>query len=189
LWIDELEKALGGIGGSEHDGGTTQRVFGTLLTWMQETQSPIYVVATANDVRSLRPELLRRFDDLVFVDLPNQEDRCEILSVHLARRGRTPADFDLDAVAAACWGFTGAEIEKAVKSALELAFTNDRELAIQDLLFAAANIIPIAVTMKSQIDDLRAWAAGRALPAGAPLEPISAATPTRQSVSHRTLDL
>jgi SpoVK/Ycf46/Vps4 family AAA+-type ATPase len=168
LWIDEIEKALGGIGG-ESDGGTTTRVFGTLLTWMQETKAPVYVVATANDVRSLRPELLRRFDDVMFVDLPNADSRAEILNVHLSTRNKKLSG-KLDSVVSATWGYSGAEIEKVVKSAIEKAFFEDRELTADDLLNSAKRIVPISTTMKTQIDELRNWANGRAIPAGEPLE-------------------
>lgn len=170
LWVDEIEKALGSSGG-EMDGGTSARVFGTLLTWMQESQSQVYVVATANDVRAIKPELLRRFDDLVFVDLPNHAGRVDILKIHLSRRRQDPARFDLDAVADAVWSFTGAEIEKVVKSALEQAFVGSQTLDTDLLLDASTRIIPIAATMKASIDDLRSWSNGRAIPAGDPLEP------------------
>jgi SpoVK/Ycf46/Vps4 family AAA+-type ATPase len=170
LWIDEIEKALGGIGSGETDGGTTTRVFGTLLTWMQETKAPVYVVATANDVRSLRPELLRRFDDVMFIDLPNAESRLEIINVHLAKRGKKVTG-KLDEVVKATWSFSGAEIEKVVKSAIEKSFFQKREISLDDLINAAKRIVPISTTMKSQIDELRAWASTRAIPAGEPLEP------------------
>ena len=170
LWVDEIEKGLGGTGG-EMDGGTSMRVFGTLLTWMQETPAPVYVIATANEVRALRPELLRRFDDLFFVDLPNSEDRAEIVNIHLAKRGRDQLPNTVnERVAAATWGFTGAEIEKVVKTALETAFYNNRDLANSDLLAAADSIVPISKTMGENISNLRAWAGNRALPAGQPLE-------------------
>ena len=170
LWVDEIDKGLGGTNGGEHDGGTSMRVFGTLLTWMQETKAPVYVVATANDVRSLKPELLRRFDDIVFVDLPSLEDRKEIVSVHLRKRGRRPEDFDLDEIARAAWSFTGAEIEKTVKAALEQAFFDGAELSTTLLVEAAQRIVPIYATMKDQIRDLQMWSERRALQAGSRLE-------------------
>jgi ATP-dependent 26S proteasome regulatory subunit len=144
LWVDEIEKALAGMSGSgDNDGGTTKRVFGTILTWMQETTAPVYIIATANDVRSLRPELIRRFDDVFFVDLPNQADRSMIFEIHLSKRGRDPADFDLEALALETWGYTGAEIEKVVKSALERAFHDEKNMTNSTLLDAAGEIIPI----------------------------------------------
>ena len=170
LWIDEIEKALGGIGGGETDGGTSLRMFGTLLTWMQETTSPVYVVATANDVRSLRPELLRRFNDVFWVDLPALEDRTQILTVHLSKRGKAPADFDLDRIAKATWGYTGAEIEKVVKTALKRAFSTKTPMTTEMLLDAVGQVIPIAQTMSEEITGIRQWAKGRALMAGALLE-------------------
>lgn len=169
LWLDEIEKALGS-GGGELDGGTSARVFGTLLTWMQETPAPVYVVATANDIRALRPELIRRFDDMFWVDLPNFDDRVEIVDVHLAKRKQDSGRIDLDAVARATWGFSGAEIEKAVKSALETAYFEQAELTTIHLISAAARIVPIAVTMEGQIKDLRNQAK-TARQAGDPLEP------------------
>lgn len=171
LWIDEIEKALGGMGG-ESDGGTSTRVFGTLLTWMQETSAPVYTVATANDVRSLRPELLRRFDDVMWVDLPNAESRAEILDVHLSKRGHD-SKFDsgeYEPVVTATWGFSGAEIEKVVKQAIEKAFFQGRDLTAADLLEAARRIVPVSVTMSDQINNLRGWATTRAIPASQPLE-------------------
>jgi len=168
LWLDEIEKSISG-GGGELDGGTSSRVFGTLLTWMQETTAPVYVVATANDIRSLRPELIRRFDDMMWVDLPSQAARVEILSVHLEKRKQRLAGFDLTAIAQATWGFSGAEIEKTVKSALESAFFDGNALTTAHLLMAAAQIIPIAITMESKIKDLRAQAKN-ALQAGDALE-------------------
>lgn len=169
LWIDEIEKSLSGSGG-ELDGGTSSRVFGTLLTWMQETSAPVYVVATANDIRSLRPELISRFDDMVWVELPNHAARVEILTVHLSKRGQNPAALDLDAVARATWGFAGREIEKVVKSALETSFFTGEPLATAHLTRAASSIVPIAVTMEAKIKDLRNQAKN-ALQAGEPLEP------------------
>ena len=169
VWLDEIEKALSGAGG-EHDGGTTSRVIGSILTFMQETTAPIYWVATANDVRALRPELINRFDDVFFVDLPNRADRIEILSIHLRKRGRNPQDYDLETVADACWGFVGREIERLVRSSLETAFYHGEQLTTQHLLDAAAAIVPIATTMDTQIANLRAWADTRAIRANDPIE-------------------
>ena len=186
LWVDEIEKALGGMGGSESDGGTTMRVFGTLLTWMQETSAPVYVIATANDVRSLKPELLRRFDDVFWVDLPNSSDRQQVLSVHLAKRQKDPAAFNLAAVADRTWGFTGAELEKVVKSAIEKAFFQKQTLTTAHLLSAASQIVPIGNTMGEKIAELRTWSQGRALEASEPLEPRPV---QRGNTTTRTEDL
>lgn len=166
LWIDEIEKGLGGMGGGENDGGTTKRVFGTLLTWMQEHTSPVYVVATANDVSGLPPELLRRFDDLFWVDLPSQDEREAILRIHLQKCGRNPADFELKPVADEMFDFTGAEIEKVVNAALVIGFDDGaRQITTADLLEAAREIVPVSRTMEAKIKDLRDWADTRARPA------------------------
>lgn len=169
LWIDELEKAMGS-GSGELDGGTSARVFGTLLTWMQETPAPVYVVATANDIRGLRPELIRRFDDMFWVDLPCFADRIEIVTVHLRKRKQNIGDIKLGDVAAATWGFSGGEIEKTVKSALETAYFDGKPLTTDYLIHAADRIVPIAATMENQIRDLRNQAKTARL-AGEPLEP------------------
>lgn len=172
LWIDEIEKALGaGLDGAASDGGTTMRVFGTLLTWMAETSAPVYVVATANDATVLKPELIRRFDDIFWVDLPNRSERLDILKVHLTKRGRNVSKLgDVQAVLDQTWGYSGAEIEKTVKHALELAFFDNHELTAADLLQSARSIVPISASMGEKISTMRAWAKGRALWAGEQLE-------------------
>jgi SpoVK/Ycf46/Vps4 family AAA+-type ATPase len=120
LWIDEIEKAFASAASRSTDGGLSQRMFGSLLTWMQEHPAPVFIVATANDIDALPPELLRkgRFDEIFFVDLPDPEVRREILAIHLRKRQRDPAAFDLDALAAAADGFSGAELEQADVAAL-----------------------------------------------------------------------
>jgi SpoVK/Ycf46/Vps4 family AAA+-type ATPase len=161
LWIDELEKGLSGLGSSNFsDGGTTARVIGTFLTWMQEKQHPIFVIATANDVGALPPELLRkgRFDEIFFVDLPTLAERRAILAIHVARRRRRPADLDLEALAAATRGFSGAEIEAAVESALFRAFERGRDLETQDIAQACRETVPLSVLMEEKIVALRDWA-------------------------------
>jgi hypothetical protein len=167
LWIDEIEKALGGSG-SEMDGGTSLRVLGTILTWMQETAAPVFVVATANDVGSLRPELIRRFSEMFFVDVPQTAGECaEILAIHLRKRKRDGADFDLQAVGTACASkeLTGAEIEKVVQNALRQAFMDShRPITTEDLLTAVAQMVPMVTSMREQVQAMRAWSA-RALPA------------------------
>lgn len=180
VWIDEIEKALGGgEGAGDLDGGTSQRVFGTLLTWMQETTAPVYIVATANDFQKLKPELVRRFDNVFKVDLPNRESRVEILTVHLKRRKQNLAALDLDAAADATWGFSGAEIEKAVKDAIEVAFVESAALTTQHLVDAAGQIVPIAETMRDKIEYMRKQD-HYALAAGAPLESRENAAPSRR---------
>jgi SpoVK/Ycf46/Vps4 family AAA+-type ATPase len=189
LWVDEIEKAMGG-GSGESDGGTSSRVFGTLLTWMQETSAPVYVVATANDVRSLRPELLRRFDDVMWVDLPNAESRAEVLSIHVNKRvpGFTGDAAIMAEIVAKTWGFSGAEIEKVVKSAVETAFFEGVALSAQHLLNASGNIVPVSVTMEPQINELRSWAKNRAISAGPELEKSPAIIASNKAKSNFDLD-
>jgi ATP-dependent 26S proteasome regulatory subunit len=164
IWLDEIEKALGG-GGGELDGGTSQRVLGTILTWMEETKAPVFIVATANDIGSLRPELIRRFDEVFFVDLPQPGERRDILVIHLEKRGREPEGFDLDAVVEATTDFTGSELEKVVQSALRRAFADGaRTVTTEDLLAAAAETVPLVTTMAEGIGAMRQWAK-RARPA------------------------
>jgi SpoVK/Ycf46/Vps4 family AAA+-type ATPase len=168
LWLDEIEKGLSGTRSSgELDAGVTSRVFGTLTTWLQEKTAPVFVVATANDITQLPPELLRkgRFDEIFFVDLPSEEERREILSIHLRRRKRDPAAFDLQALADKSEGFSGAEIEQAVIAALHRAFRQDRQMTTEDILAAMGDTIPLVVTMEEEIESLREWARLRARPA------------------------
>ena len=166
LWVDELDKGMSGTGSSDRtDGGTTARVFGTFLTWMQEKTAPVFLVATANDVTHLPPELLRkgRFDEIFFVDLPSSEERSDIFSIHLTKRGRKPADFDIDRLAGISKSMTGAEIEAAIVSAMYDAFDDDgREINMLDIERAIAEMVPLAVTMKERIEELRDWASTRA---------------------------
>jgi len=165
LWIDEIEKGLSGMGSSDQtDGGTTARVVGTLLTWMQEKRDPVFVVATANRIDMLPPELLRkgRFDEVFFVDLPTCLVREEILSIHLRKKHRDPAKFDLSALAKAAQGYSGAELEEAVKDGLFDAFAEGRELTTEHIRRAQARTYPLSRTMREQIEGLRKWAKARA---------------------------
>ena len=164
LWIDEIEKGLSTQG--EHDGGTSTRVFSTILTWMQEKTKPVFVVATANDISNLPPELLRkgRFDEIFFVDLPTLEERKNIFRIHLSKNHQG-AGIDIDAVAQKTKFFNGAEIEETVKEAMFIAYVNNPNapsVTTRDLLEAASNVIPLAQTMKTKIDALREWAKVRA---------------------------
>jgi AAA+ superfamily predicted ATPase len=165
LFIDELEKAFA-AGGTE-DGGVSMRVLGTFLTWMQDRRADVFVVATANDIARLPPEFLRkgRFDETFFVDLPDAATRAEILRIHLARRGRTADDIDLALVTTATRGFSGAEIEQVVVSALYTAFNDGAAVDTELLLREAAATRPLAVTMAEKVRSLREWAAGRAVAA------------------------
>lgn len=165
LWVDEIDKAFAGSQSSgATDGGTTARVFGTFLTWLSEKTAPVFVVATANDVSQLPPELLRkgRLDEIFYVDLPDDGERQEILRIHLAKRGRRPEEFDLSALVAASQGFSGAEIEEAIISALYDAFYAKQDLATGHIREALGATVPLARTMAEKIDAQRAWADGRA---------------------------
>jgi len=165
LWVDEIDKALSGFQGSGiTDAGTTARVFGTFLTWLSEKTATVFVVATANDVSQLPPELVRkgRFDELFFVDLPSGQERQEIFAIHLRKRKRDSKDFDLGALAAASQNHSGAEIEQAVISGLYDAFSDRCELSTQHLLRALECAVPLAATLDEQISALRSWADGRA---------------------------
>lgn len=164
LWIDEIDKALAGSGGSGgSDGGTSARVFGTLLTWLSEKTAPVFVMATANDISHLPPELLRkgRLDEIFFVDLPTLEERREVFRIHLAQRGRDPAGFDLEALARGSEGFSGAEIEQAVVEALFDAFSGDGELSTAVVANSLAQTVPLSRTMSEELVRLRNWASGR----------------------------
>jgi len=168
LWMDEMEKGFAGVQSSPFsDAGTTSRVFGTFVTWLQEKTAPVFIVATANDVSQLPPELLRkgRFDEIFFVDLPELDERKEIFRIHLAKRKRDPSQFNIDSFAASSEGFSGAEIEQAVVSALFEAFARDSDLTNDVILSSLKASVPISVTMAEQIADLRAWAEKRARPA------------------------
>lgn len=168
LWIDEIEKGFSGFQSSGRtDGGTTSRVLGTFLTWMQEKTEPVFVVATANDISQLPPELLRkgRLDEIFFVDLPGLESRKEILSIHIGKKEREPDDFDLEKLAKESKGYSGAELEEAVREAMFQAFSDEREFATDDISKAIETIVPLVATMPETIADLRKWAKARARPA------------------------
>ncbi len=168
LWIDEIEKAFASAAAHSTDGGLSQRMFGTLLTWMQDHVAPVFVVATANNIDALPPELLRkgRFDEIFFVDLPTHAARERIFSVHLNRRGRKADQYDLDFLARATEGYSGAEIEQAVISALHNSFANKVELTTELLAASAAKSPPLSVTMAEKVTKLRAWARDRCVHAG-----------------------
>jgi hypothetical protein len=161
LWIDELEKAFA-AGGTE-DGGVSQRILGSFLGWMQDRKGDVFVVATANDIQRLPPEFLRkgRFDEIFFVDLPDEGTRREVFRIHLSARGHDPAGFDLDALARASQGFSGSEIEEVVVSGLYTAFANGTKLDTGALLAEAGGTRPLSVTMAERMDAMRAWARGR----------------------------
>jgi SpoVK/Ycf46/Vps4 family AAA+-type ATPase len=183
LWVDEIEKALSGVASSgQSDGGVTARVFGALLTWLQEKTAPVFVVATANRIDLLPPELLRkgRFDEIFFIDLPAAAERREIFQIHVARRGRRPEGYDLQRLAQLAEGYSGAEIEQAVVSGLYDAFAEQRELAQVHLEKAVRESIPLAATMREDIARLREWARTRTRPASSqPSEEVPKAIAAR----------
>ncbi len=160
LWIDEIEK---GLAGRDGETGTSQRVLGSFLNWMAQKGREVFVVATANDIGALPPELVRkgRFDEIIFVDLPNPKDRDVVLQIHLENRGQSAANFDLGTIAAAMDGFSGAEIEQAVVSALYAAHANKVPLEISHILSEIQKTQPLSVVMSEKIGALRHWAAGR----------------------------
>ena len=166
MWIDEIEKAMGGTGDS--DGGTNLRVLGTILTWMQEKQAPVFVVATANDIGRLPPELFRRgrFDEIFFLDLPTQAERKEIFALHLKKRNRLPDNFNLDELSQESEGYVGAEIEQAIIDAMVIAFNQGREFITEDIIVSLKRQVPLSVSQREQIAQLQKWLdEGRAQPA------------------------
>lgn len=175
LWVDEIEKGMGGSTGQSLDGGTSTRIFGTFLTWMQEKTAPVFVIATANNISNLPPELLRkgRFDEIFFVDLPTENERKKIFDVHLKKKvvnsdvgGSINVDDELlTKLSKATEGFVGAEIEHVVITALYEAFFNNRDVTEEDLMFAIKSTVPLSVTQKEQIRSLREWADVRAVSA------------------------
>ncbi len=167
LWIDEIEKGFASAASQSTDGGLSKRMFGTLLTWMQEHEDPVFVIATANDIEALPPELLRkgRFDEIFFVDLPTENVREEIFAIHLKKRKRDPGQFDLEALARTSEGYSGSEIEQAVISALHAAYADKTELDTNRILCALRTSPPLSVTMAESVQCLRSWAEGRCVPA------------------------
>jgi SpoVK/Ycf46/Vps4 family AAA+-type ATPase len=165
MWIDEIEK---GLSVGTEDGGTSNRVLGTLLTWMAERTAPVFMVATANNIKALPAELVRkgRFDEIFFVDLPQSDVRAEIIQIHLEKRGHDAALFDLDALSSHSEGFTGAELEQAVVSALYASYAQGVPLATGLIASELGNTRPLSVVMSEQIGALRQWALERTVPAG-----------------------
>ncbi len=176
LWIDEIEKGLSGSSSSSStDGGTSARVLGSMLSWMEEKTASVFVIATANNVSALPPELLRkgRFDETFFVDLPGEEERRRILEIHIKKRGRDPRLFDLVSLAKACDQFSGAEIEASILSGMFAAFETDQELETSHVGEAIAQTVPLAQTAREKISGLREWAKTRARPATKAVEKSS----------------
>lgn len=165
LWIDEIEKGLS-VGSGEKDGGTNTRVFSTILTWMQEKTKPVFVFATANNISALPPEFLRkgRFDEMFFVDLPTKEERENIFKIHLGKYNQTSIT-DFSEIIELSKMFNGAEIEESVKEAMFLSYIEDpdrKQITLNNLLNAIKQVVPLAKTMKTRIDELREWASTRA---------------------------
>lgn len=164
LWIDEIEKAMvAGGGNGEADAGLSRRLFGAFLTWLQEKKQDVFVVATANDLASLPPELLRkgRFDEIFFVDLPDETERASIWRIHISLRKQDSAKFDLDKIVNASDGFSGSEIEQAVVAALYRALHHKTPLTTDLLIEELTATIPLSVTRREEIDALRRTANGR----------------------------
>ncbi|NEN95473.1 MAG: AAA family ATPase [Moorea sp. SIO1F2] len=172
LFIDELDKSFAGSSGSsDSDGGTSSRIFGSFLTWMQEKTSPVFVMATANRVERLPGEFLRkgRFDEIFFVDLPNTQERQQIFEIHLKKRRGDIDRFDIEQLAKVSEGFSGAEIEQAMVAAMYEAFAQDREFTQLDIIAAIKSTQPLSRTMTEQVAALRDWARQRARPAASSL--------------------
>lgn len=167
LWIDELEKVFAGSGpdSASADAGVSSRLLGSFLSWMQDRKAPVFVAATSNNVTVLPPELIRkgRFDELFFVDLPNQVERKQIFTIALAKRKRKPEDFDLEQVSAAANGYSGAEIDASVQGALYAAYSEKKPLTNQSLLHALSQTVPLSTTRAEEIAELREWARTRAV--------------------------
>jgi len=168
LWLDEIEKAFSGIGGGESDGGTSSRVFGSFLTWMQDRKDGVFVIATSNDISKLPAEFLRagRWDDIWFVDLPNDNERKEIAEVMNRKYGKSCQDIDAARVSSVSVSYTGAEIEQAYIDAMYTAFEEGRKVTTDDIANALQRRVPLVKTMQQKIETLREWAKGRARMAG-----------------------
>jgi AAA+ superfamily predicted ATPase len=167
LWIDEIEKGFASAASQSTDGGLSKRMFGTLLTWMQEHRQAVFMVATANDIEALPPELLRkgRLDEVFFVNLPNLSARKDIFNIHLLKRKRDPEKLDMDLLAKESEGYNGSEIEQAVISALHECFSSQTNLTTDVVIAAIQNSPPLSITMREKVEELCAWAQGRCVPA------------------------
>jgi len=167
LWVDEIEKGFAAVTQSESDAGLSKRIFGRLLAWLQDRPAPVFVAATCNDILSLPPEMMRkgRFDEIFFVDLPNPEERAQIFAIHLRKRKRDPAAFNLAHLADASNGCSGAEIEQAIVSALYAAFVAGTELETDHVLNELKATRPLSVIRAEEVASLREWAASRTVPA------------------------
>jgi SpoVK/Ycf46/Vps4 family AAA+-type ATPase len=166
LWIDEIEKGLTPSGDQQADGGLSRRLFGSFLTWLQEKQGDVFVVATANDLSALPPELLRkgRFDEMFFVDLPDVAERAEIVRIHLRLRKQDPARFELEQIAGAAEGFSGAELEQVISAALLRALQGHTSLTTGLVLHELAATVPLSRSRREDVERLRAFARERFVP-------------------------
>ena len=164
LWVDEVEKGIGGVRSSNvTDGGVTNRVFATLLTWMQEKTAPVFIICTANDTRQLPPEFMRagRFDEIFFLDLPTQFQREEVVQKILRRKGRDPKNFSVGRIAESTPKYSPAELEKGINDALFQAFSDgEREVTTEDILENLSNFQPLYNSKSEDIEEMREWALG-----------------------------
>ena len=194
LWVDEIEKGMSGLGSSGYtDSGVTARVFGTFLTWMQENTAPVFIVATANSIASLPPELIRRFSEIWSVDLPTNEEREEIWKIHITKPrlghpGRKVEDFDLPQLVERSVGLSGAEIEKAYLDGLMRAFEAGREVTTEDVVEGCMSITPISRSMAEQIAATRQWCHDHARPASSVVEKLKEEQPLGFKPPDRKLD-
>ena len=164
LWIDEIEMGVS-VFSDSIESGSTSRIFAMFLTWMQEKQAPVFIGATANDIDRLPPEFIRkgRFDEIFFVDLPEEEERKHIFKIHLTNRGKDISDISLEGLSRATTGYSGAEIEQGIISAMYEAFADGRDLTIEDIYRSIGRMVPLSVTMKEQITKTKRWAEKRAM--------------------------
>lgn len=194
LWIDEVEKGIGGVESSNAtDGGVTSRVFGTMLTWMQDKLSPVFVICTANNIAGLPPEFMRagRFDEIFFIDLPNEEQRAEVITKLLTRKKRDATAFNIDEIVLVTHNYTPVEIEKGIDNALFVAYSNQkRALTTADIVSETKKFYPLYNSRREEIDEMRLWAlgadktGGRAVLANTRAKPV-----TDDGESHRRLDI
>jgi len=191
LWIDEVEKAMSGVKSSNFsDAGTMSRVFGTFLTWMQEKQAEVVVLATANDITQVPPEFIRRFNEVFFVDMPVDAERKEIFEIHLLKRDRKPEKFDLEALVKATKNYTGAEIEKAVKHGLAQAWNDQaKDVTTKHILDAVEGTKPIFTVMGEKIQTIRSWARDRARYASTAAKDANAPGAQSVTVGGKEVDL
>ena len=195
LWLDEVEKGIGGVESSNAtDGGVTNRVFGTMLTWMQDKLAPVFMVCTANNIAGLPPEFMRagRFDEIFCIDLPNEEQRAEVIEKLLSRKKLNALQFDIDEIVSATHNYTPVEIEKGIDNALFVAYSDGkREVATEDVVSEMKKFFPLYNSRREEITAMRTWAlgedgtGGRAVLANSPVKPMVA----NDGEIHRALDI